>query len=100
MIYIDKIPNPSGAYPNPKNQPFSGSITLTDEQAEMFFAYNGFIIVTETDDGVSVEPNAEAWEAWKAEHPESEEEPPAVETTVYDELDAAYQEGVNSAYDQ
>ena len=100
MIYIDKIPNPSGAYPNPKNQPFSGSITLTDEQAEMFFAYNGFIIVTETDDGVSVEPNAEAWEAWKAEHPESEEDPPAVETTVYDELDAAYQEGVNSAYDQ
>lgn len=31
--------------------------------------------------------------------PEPEPEPEPTETTVYDELDAAYQEGVSSAYD-
>lgn len=34
------------------------------------------------------------------EMPESEPETPATELTVWDELDAAYQEGVNTAYDQ
>lgn len=62
MIYIDATPNPSGAYPNPKRQPFPGCITMTDEQAEIFFQYNGFVIVGE--DG-EVTPNTEAWEAWK-----------------------------------
>ena len=62
MIYIDKQPNPSGAYPNPKNQPFPGCIALDDEQAAVFFAYNGFVVV---ENGV-VTPNTAAWEAWKA----------------------------------
>ena len=97
MIYIDSKPNPSGAYPNPKNQPFPGSIALNDEQAAVFFAYNGFVTVTT--DPVTVEPNVEAWEAWKASLPAPEPEP-ETEATVWDELDAAYQEGVSSAYDQ
>ena len=96
MIYIDKNPNPSGAYPNPKCQPFPGCIPLSDEQAEVFFAYNGF--VTLGDDG-SVTPNTEAWENWKASLPFPEEPEPEVpevdEPSVWDELDAAYQEGVN-----
>ena len=62
MIYIDKNPNPSGAYPNPKNQPFPGCIELNNEQSAVFFEYNGFVIVQ---DGV-VTPNVAAWEAWKA----------------------------------
>ena len=99
MIYIDAAPNPSGAYPNPKHQPFPGSVALTDEQAEVFFAYNGFVTVTQTDGSVTVEPNTEAWEAWKASLP-GEETEAETELTVWDELDAAYQEGVNSAYDQ
>ena len=45
MIYIDSKPNPSGAYPNPKNQPFPGCIELNDEQAAVFFEYNGFVTV-------------------------------------------------------
>lgn len=107
MIYIDKIQNPSGAYPNPKNQPFPGCIELNDEQANVFFEYNGFVIVSkENGKAVSVEPNVEAWEAWKASLPDPVPEPeePA---SVWDELDAAYtagynegyQEGVNTAYD-
>lgn len=102
MIYIDSKPNPSGAYPNPKNQPFPGCIALNDEQAAVFFEYNGFVIVTKTETGVTVEPNVEAWEAWKASLPEPEEPKPEVDpvTQVYDELDAAYQEGVNTAYDE
>lgn len=95
MIYIDQIQNPSGAYPNPKTQPFPGCIALTEEQAKVFFAYNGFVVV----DGDTVTPNNEAWEAWKAEQaakPDSEEEQEGPEPTVWDELDAAYQEGVDS----
>ena len=62
MIYIDSKPNPSGAYPNPKNQPFPGCVPLTDEQAAVFFEWNGFVIV---EDG-KVTPNVVAREAWKA----------------------------------
>lgn len=81
MIYIDKNPNPSGAYPNAKNQPFPDCIALTDEQAAVFFEYNGFVTVTQTESGVTVEPNTEAWEAWKASLPDPEPEPEAEPTT-------------------
>lgn len=74
MIYIDSTPNPSGAYPNPKNQPFPGCIELNDEQAAVFFEYNGFVTVTT--DPVTVEPNTESWEAWKASLPEPTEPEP------------------------
>lgn len=100
MIYIDSKPNPSGAYPNPKNQPFPGSIALNDEQAAVFFEYNGFVTVT--GDPVTVEPNVEAWETWKASLPEPEPEPDPEdsEPVTWAALDAAYQEGVNGAYEQ
>lgn len=76
MVYIDPISNASGAYPNPKNQPFPGCIPLTDEQAETFLAYNGFVVVTEEQDPETeaitykVAPNTAVWEAWKADHPD------------------------------
>lgn len=78
MIYIDKRPNPSGAYPNPKGQPFRDCVTLTDEQAEVFFAYNGFVTLGE--DGTVV-PNIEAWEVWKSSQtaPEAPAEDPSTE---------------------
>nr|DAW43768.1 MAG TPA: Protein of unknown function (DUF3807) [Caudoviricetes sp.] len=81
MIYIDSTPNPSGAYPGGKNQPFPGCIPLTDEQAAIFRQYNGFVIVTPSTDNhgatsYTVEPNTEAWEAWKATlPPETDPEP-------------------------
>lgn len=70
MIYINKNPNPSGAYPNAKNQPFPDCIALNEEQAAVFLEYNGFVIVTTEGDTVTVEPNTEAWEAWKTSLPE------------------------------
>lgn len=70
MIYIDKTPNPSGAYPNAKNQPFPDCLALTDEQATVFFEYNGFVIITQDGESMNVEPNTEAWEAWKASLPD------------------------------
>lgn len=69
MIYIDPVPNDSGAYPNPKIQPFNDCIPLNDEQSKTFFQHNGFITVINTDP-VEIEPNVEAWEAWKAEQPD------------------------------
>lgn len=71
MIYIDPVCNPSGAYPNPKNQPFEGAIPLNDEEAAVFFRYNGFVLLTE--DGVM--PSTEAWEAWRAALPGEEPDP-------------------------
>lgn len=84
MIYIDPTPNASGAYPNPKGQPFPGCIPLDDEQAATFFEHNGFVIVTETEDGHVVAPNTEAWEKWKAAQPE----PTPPEPTDTDVLNA------------
>ena len=62
MIYLDPTPNPSGAYPNPKLQPFPGGIPLEGEGEKLFFQYNGFVTLEE--DG-SVTPNTQAWEEWK-----------------------------------
>lgn len=90
MTYIDSTPNPSGAYPNAKHQPFPGCIELNDEQAAVFFAYNGFVTVTT--DPVTVEPNTEAWEAWKASLPEPEiVNEPTVEERVTELEDALAQ---------
>lgn len=70
MFYIQQKSNPSGAYPAPQSSPFPGAIALTDEQAQTLLDYNGFVGIEQTEDGVTVSPNTEAWEAWKAEQPD------------------------------
>ncbi len=92
MIYITPRPNPSGAYPAPQSNPFKDAIPLTDEQAQMVVDYNGFVNVTsheeEYEEGFfrtvyTVEPNTEAWEAWKESlPPEPEPEPTAEDVTL------------------
>lgn len=103
MIYIDPAPNPSGAYPNPKNQPFPWCIALTDEQAEIFFQYNGFVTITEREEVIEddftrtvydVEPNTEAWEAWKASLPPEVEPEPTAEERL-DSIEAAIERGLS-----
>lgn len=102
MKIIRKNPNPSGAYPAIQE----GATTVYEGHAVWpetldtadFYNYNGFVTLTiEQANGVDAvtayEPNVEAWETWKASLPEPE---PEQETTVWDELDAAYQEGVDS----
>ena len=70
MRYIQPNPNPSGAYPAPQSNPFPGAIELTDGQAQTLLDYNGFVSIEQNEDGMTVTPNTEAWEAWKAEQPD------------------------------
>lgn len=58
-----------------------GLLELTAEQESMYLQYNGFVNITSTDP-VEIEPDTEAWEAWKAEEaakPEPVPEPTAEE---------------------
>lgn len=95
MMYLNPTPNPSGAYPAPQSNPFPGAIELTDEQAATLVEYNGFVTVTQEEETVSIAPNAEAWEAWKAEQAELPEPEPAEEPVTWSALAAAIKEGVN-----
>ena len=76
MKYIDRTPNESGAYQNVKCEPFPGCLPLTDGQAAVLIQYNGFVTITQEPDeevegsSVTVAPDVEAWEAWKAEQPD------------------------------
>lgn len=46
-----------------------GLIELTDDQVNTYLQYNGFVKVTSTDP-VTIEPDVEAWEEWKATQPD------------------------------
>lgn len=80
MQYVRSTPNASGAYPAPRSIPFPGCLSLTDGQAETLVQYNGFVTITQEPDPeietstVTVTPNLEAWEAWKAAQPDPLEE--------------------------
>lgn len=121
MQYVISTPNPSGAYPGPQSNSFSGCLSLTDEQAEMLVQYNGFVTITQEPDekiegsSVTVTPNLEALEEWKESlppEPEPEPEPTLDERVtsleannatkddvqaVWDQMAAAYNEGVQEA---
>ena len=91
MKYVKSTPNPSGAYPGPQSRYFPGALPLTDSQAETLVQYNGFVTITNTPDpeieasSVTVTPDLEAWEAWKASLP-PEPEPEASDTEVLNTL--------------
>ena len=102
MHYLPKYPNASGAYPGPRSNPEPDAWPLTDEQAQVVVDYNGFVAVSLGEDGaVTVTPDTDAWEAWKAAEAAKEPSDPEVsesDTSVWEQLDAAYREGVASAY--
>ena len=52
-----------------QSTPAPGLFELTPEQEAIYLQYNGFITITSTDP-VEIEPNTEAWEAWKATLPD------------------------------
>ena len=91
MQYIRSTPNPSGTYPAPQSNPFPGCLPLTDGQAAVLIQYNGFVTITQEPDeevegaSVTVAPDVEAWEAWKAEQP-PEPEPEPTDTEVLNTL--------------
>ena len=79
MYYITPTANESGAYPAPQSNPAPGLIPLSDEQAATLTEYNGFVTITETEEGVTIVPNTEAWEAWKATQTTDTPAPPTIE---------------------
>lgn len=85
-LYVNPIPNPSGAYPNPKCEEFQDCIPLNDEQSSIFLNYNGFVTITQTENSVEVTPNLEAWETWEKE--EENKPTPVREPTVTEILNA------------
>ena len=103
MKYIRATPNPSGAYPAPQSNPFPGAIPLEDEQAETVLQYNGFVTITSQEEPIvddftrtvyTVEPDLEAWEAWKESLPPEPELEPSVEERVTS-LETAIENGLN-----
>lgn len=105
-MYLNPIKSIDGAYPPLQSVRAAGLLRFPEEFVPVFYPtdkrFAGFVNIT--DDGETVltcEWNEEAYLAYAEAHPEQEKpEQPEEETSVWDELDAAYQEGVNSAYDQ
>ena len=86
MYYLPATPNASGAYPGPRSNPEPGAWQLTDEQAQVVVDYNGFVVVSQGDDGsVTVTPDETAWEAWR--EAESAKEP-STQPTVAEQIAA------------
>lgn len=103
MLYINPKQSEEGGFYPPQTTDAKGLVKFPDEFFETFQEYNGFVILTiEGDTVTAVEPNIEAWEEWKATQPidEPTEPTPTNEAVTWAELDAAYSEGVNSAYEQ
>lgn len=110
MKIIQITANENGARPPLQNwnssTPPIGYAFLPDEFVHVFYPQDkqcaGFVDITVEGDTVTACTwNEEAYQAYIASlpEPEPEPEPEPTESSVYDELDAAYQEGVSSAYD-
>ena len=98
MYYLNPKKNADGGYSNFQSTPFRGAIELTEEQAETFLSYNGFVTIQRIEDeetgeiGTLVEPNMEAWRAAQAEQPE---EPEPEQPVTWASMAAAIRKGVN-----
>lgn len=68
-----------------QSNPAPGLLELTAEQEALYRQYNGFIRIISTDP-VTIEPDTEAWEAWKAAEAEK---PPVVAKPTLEERTAA-----------
>ena len=68
-----------------QSTPAPGLLPLTAEQEAVYLQYNGFIRITSTDP-VTIEPDIEAWEAWKQAEAEK---PPVVAKPTQEERLAA-----------
>lgn len=97
MLYLIQKTR-DGAYPPPQSLKVKGLLNFPKQFLEEFNSYNGFVHLTVEGDTVTgITPNTEAWEEWKATRKEEETQTPTGEKSVYDELAAAYKEGVQEA---
>lgn len=77
-MYLKPVKNGLGAYPAPQATQADGMIPLTEEQFKTVVDHNGFVTITEDKDEWGavtyiVEPDLEAWEAWKESCPQEPE---------------------------
>lgn len=73
-----------------------GLIELTPEQEEIYLQYNGFVLVAEdeeSENGYSITPDTDKWEAWKAEQPDPVE---IVREAKIEELSVACNTAINA----
>ena len=70
------------------------------EENPLLYEFDDMIPLYKYEDGQVLLRTINEIEADRAALPEPEPETPPTESSVWDELDAAYQEGVNGAYDQ
>lgn len=75
-----------------QSDPAPGLLPLTAGQEATYLQYNGFVIVTSTDP-VEIEPDTEAWEAWKRAEAEK---PPVVEQPTLEERTSALESAMLS----
>lgn len=52
-----------------QSNPAPGLLPLTPEQEQTYLQYNGFVTIISTDP-VEIEPDLDAWDAWKAAQPD------------------------------
>lgn len=104
MLYIR--PSEESFYTPPQSLKAKGLINFPEEFLDEFNAYNGFVTLNvENNTVVSLTPNTEAWEEWKVSIPPVEPEKPKEDgagdndVVTWAELDAAYNEGRDAAYD-
>ena len=78
-----------------QSNPAPGLLPLTAEQEATYLQYNGFVRITSTDP-VTLEPDTEAWEAWKSSlPPETAPQPTLEERTAALEAAMLSMMGVN-----
>jgi hypothetical protein len=104
MMYLQPNVDKYGAYYPPQSTKAPGLLELPDEFLEVFYNYGGFVTLTiEGDTVTAIEARTEDFEAWKAtqtEEPEEETNGNSDNDNVtWAELDAAYNEGRDSAYE-
>lgn len=49
-----------------QSTPAPGLLRLTEEQEGVYLRHNGFVRIVSTEPTLTIEPDKEAWEAWKA----------------------------------
>lgn len=80
---------------NVQSTPASGLLPMTDEQETIYTQHNGFVTISSTDP-LEIEPDIEAWEAWKSSMPpETATQPTLEERTAALEAAMLSMMGVN-----
>ena len=102
MMYIKAEKNCLGAYPPPQKTKAAGLVLLPDEMLDVYLEYSGFVSLGISDGVVfSVEPDVSAYAQWQKEQEENAnaQEKQKSENVTWEELDTAYNEGRDAAYD-